>query len=222
MRPMPLSMPMPSLSLSAAALPFAVCLISFLAYTPQYYLFRPAAAAGGGLAPAPLSGRETLTFNALVACVFVGYFRAYFTAAGLPSAFSTSVTSSPTSADAQAGGDGQGGRDEDLRRGDTNGGRLKDPESSSHADAQAGRDGQRGRDEALRRGDTTGRRLKDAVRDDGRAAERGTRWPRKWCKKCARIKPPRAHHCKECKTYVFFCTFGRSPVGTSPQVALTW
>ena len=25
---------------------------------------------------------------------------------------------------------------------------------------------------------------------------------RKWCRKCDAAKPPRAHHCKECKRYV--------------------
>ncbi|KAI9755189.1 MAG: hypothetical protein M4579_004386 [Chaenotheca gracillima] len=28
------------------------------------------------------------------------------------------------------------------------------------------------------------------------------KWQRRWCKKCARSKPPRAHHCKECKTCI--------------------
>lgn len=27
---------------------------------------------------------------------------------------------------------------------------------------------------------------------------------RKWCRKCDAAKPPRAHHCKECKRYVRF------------------
>jgi palmitoyltransferase len=41
-------------------------------------------------------------------------------------------------------------------------------------------------------------------KESGNGGKDGLGKSRKWCRKCDAAKPPRAHHCKECKRYVRF------------------
>lgn len=38
--------------------------------------------------------------------------------------------------------------------------------------------------------------------EKGAAGDEGVAKSRKWCRRCEAAKPPRAHHCKQCKRYV--------------------
>lgn len=51
-----------------------------------------------------------------------------------------------------------------------------------------------GRILAIESGQEKGERVDDA--NGNKAAQ-----SRKWCRKCNAVKPPRAHHCRECKRY---------------------
>ena len=65
---------MGTFSLSTLAIPSVVLLISFLSFTSQV-LFTY-------IDPHPLKRRESITFNLLIACIFITYFRACFTNPG--------------------------------------------------------------------------------------------------------------------------------------------
>jgi palmitoyltransferase len=67
----------PNPILQRLAIPGVSALIAFLAYTPQLFLF-PSAAMG----PGPLSKNQKIVFNALVACLWVCFFRAWWTDPG--------------------------------------------------------------------------------------------------------------------------------------------
>lgn len=111
---------MNSFSLPFLALPGVVLLISFLSYGPQILFLR--------IEPRPLSQGQSGSFNLLISCIWICYFRACFTDAGhVPSDWS--------------------------------------PSEQGHCD-------------------------------------RLNHHRERWCRKCARYKPPRAHHCKVCKRYI--------------------
>ena len=108
-------------SLKTLALPGVCALIAFLSYSSQVLLL--------SLDPLPLDKRELITFNVLVGCIWVCYYRACFT----------------------------------------------DP----------------------------GRITKGLCQEDGTGSSAsGNRSLGRWCRKCEAPKPPRAHHCKECKRSV--------------------
>lgn len=126
----------------------AVCLlIAFQGYFSQYLLNT-----SPDLAPGPLTRRETLTFNALLICLWWTYYLACTVDPGryiFPSA-----TPSSSSAD---------NPDPDLR-----------PTIST----------------------TTARGSNPTGAGQPRGS--GGARQRRWCKKCAAPKPPRAHHCRHC------------------------
>ncbi|KAJ1327893.1 palmitoyltransferase [Microdochium nivale] len=109
------------------AIPAVCLLIAFLAYTSQWLY-----ATSPQLSPGPLTTRETYVFNALLACLWLTYFRACTVDPGRYVFPSAKKTDAPATLPTQTASSG----------------------------------------------------------------------PKRYCKKCAAPKPPRAHHCKTCKRCV--------------------
>ena len=65
---------MGNLSISSLAIPSVILLISFLSFTSQFLFTH--------IGPCPLTHRENVTFNTLITCIFITYFRACFTDPG--------------------------------------------------------------------------------------------------------------------------------------------
>ena len=59
-------------------------------------------------------------------------------------------------------------------------------------------------------GEEVGKGGEKSTGEEGRGRGEGEVKSRKWCRKCDAPKPPRAHHCKECKRYA--CPEKDSPI----------
>jgi palmitoyltransferase len=75
-----------------------------------------------------------------------------------------------------------------------------------------------------RDGDGDGRKVGSVVDGDGmgNGGKKGTGQRTKWCRKCDAAKPPRAHHCKECKrqeplSNIYFLCFIQSILRDTPS-----
>ncbi|KAI1196244.1 zf-DHHC-domain-containing protein [Nemania serpens] len=161
--------------LQRLAVPFASLLIFVLGYGSQW-LF----ATSPDLEPGPLTPTQTRLFNALLACLWWTYWRACTVE---PGRYEFPRPSSSGGGDGEATATKKSNKDEDTS-----------PHSSGDENEEDEDEG--GGAEIAGQHHDSSKRSKNrnnAPDDRVRAAAR-----RRWCRKCAAPKPPRAHHCKSC------------------------
>ncbi|KAI1119100.1 zf-DHHC-domain-containing protein [Nemania sp. NC0429] len=166
--------------LQRLAVPFASLLILVLGYGSQW-LF----ATSPELEPGPLTPTQTRVFNALLACLWWTYWRACTVD---PGRYEFPRSSRKTEAEAA---EKKSKRDEGTSLHSS-----EDEDGDEDEDNGEGGEGGVGLAGRHHGGDSSSKRSKrenNPADDRARAAAR-----RRWCRKCAAPKPPRAHHCKSC------------------------
>lgn len=167
--------------LQRLAVPFASLLIIVLGYGSQW-LF----ATSPELEPGPLTSTQTRTFNILLACLWWTYWRACNVDPGRYEFPRSSSKKDDGKAAAKK-------NNKNNKKGD-----RRDGDLATHSSEDDDEDLDDGDDDQLLKqgggGHNNKNNKKNAPPNDRlRAAAR-----RRWCRKCAAPKPPRAHHCKTC------------------------